>query len=248
MNIFNIYTVKNQDEYAYEEYAMILAHILEKGLYARENFINCKHIIMDNGVYEKAQVSTDLSSLISLANSCGILIDEIVIPDVIGNYEKSKELYQKNYQTMYAYRDDYQFMYVAHAQNEEQLLDAIDMVNREKYVKLVLGIPKHSQLDRTSNSVKKILKKCKVPIHFLGIKKSFEELKSVSKLIRSCDSVQLTYITRDYSIAEKFSDVLYNKPRLGNDINLLTDSVNSTKLKLMKTAINEELKKYGILR
>lgn len=244
MNIFNIYTVTNQDMYAEEDYAMILAHILEKGLYDPDNFINCKHVIMDNGVYEKAQVSTDLANLITLVNGSNIIVDEIVIPDVIGDYEQSKELYKRNYGTMYSYRDDFQFMYVAHVNTLEQLQEAVDMVNNEKYVRLVLGIPKHCMLNRTSIGFKRILKKCKVPIHFLGINNSYEELTNVSSFIRSCDSVQLTYLTRDYSVQ---AGNLYKSPRKGDAIDLITDSVNQTKLALMRVAVNKELKEHGIL-
>ena len=61
MKICNIFTIPNQEQYKKESYAMILAHLLEKDLYDPENLFACSHIIMDNGAYEKSQVSKDIN-------------------------------------------------------------------------------------------------------------------------------------------------------------------------------------------
>ena len=52
MQVCNIFPVKNQNMYEHEEYVMILAHLLRKGLCNPEHFKNAKWIIMDNGLFE----------------------------------------------------------------------------------------------------------------------------------------------------------------------------------------------------
>lgn len=245
MKIFNIYPVKNQTAYAKEDYAMILAHLLKKGLYDYKLLNSNRYIIMDNGAYEDSKVSNSVFDLVSLVNRSNIVVDEIVIPDVIGDYEKTLQLYKDNYTGMYANRDDYNFMYVAHSRDYNDLKDAIEMVNNERYLHLTLGIPKHSKINRTSDEAIALYKTCKVPIHFLGINDSFAELNKVKNIIRSCDSVQLVYLARDHSVQDK--DLIKQK-RQDPVINLETDSVNENKLSMMKITVDKELKLNGILR
>ena len=244
MKIFNIYSIENQSTYEKEDYVMILAHLLEKGLYNPEYFKHCVHVIMDNGVYESAQVSTDINHIIKLALDSNIIVDELIIPDIMNDYEATKALYKKNYMSMFCYRDDFKFMYVTHATNFGQLKDAIDMVNKEEYLDLVLGIPKCCMLDRYSKEFIKILKTCKKPIHYLGLKSNYEELLPVVNIIRSCDSSQLLYLTRDQSVNYGRHTLLKRKQPA---FDLEKDSVNQTKLELMRIAVNKELKTYGIL-
>lgn len=244
MKIFNIYPIKNQQAYAKEDYAMILAHLLEKGLYDYSALNRNRYIIMDNGAYEKSKVSNSMFDLVALANKSNVIVDEIVIPDSIGDYEETLNLYKNNYNAMFSYRDDYNFMYVVHARNYDDLADAIKMVNNEPYVHLTLGIPKNSKINRTSDKAIELYRKCSVPIHFLGIKESFDELIKVKNVIRSCDSVQLVYLTRDYSVQDKN---LISKKRQEPVINLETDGVNDTKLSMMKITIEKELKANGLL-
>lgn len=243
MKIFNIYPIRNQDMYDNEDYAMILAHLLEKDKYDPNYFKHNFRVIMDNGVYENAKVSNRILSLIELANSSDILIDEIVIPDVIGDYVMSRKLYEENYQDMLANKDDYTFMYVAHASNIKELKDAVKMVNDEKELDLVLGIPKRCKFDRTSSEAIAVYKTCQVPIHFLGIKDSFAELEPVKNIIRSCDSVQMCYLTRDC----KDSNDLLNECRHNPVIDLEKDCIDHNDLHIMKTKLNKELKDNGIL-
>lgn len=244
MKICNIFTIQNQEQYKKENYAMILAHLLEKDLYDPENLFACSHIIMDNGAYENSQVSKDINDLITLVGNHKVIVDEIVIPDVMGDYEKTKQLYKDNYETMLTYKDNFQFMYVVHAKTIEQLHEAIDMVNKEQCLKLVLGIPKHGKLNRTSSKFIRELHMCNVPIHFLGIRESFEELLPVKNIIRSCDSIQLSYIARDCNMQQ---ESLYDYQRVGKVIDLETDYINDTKIDKARIMLNRELKDNGIL-
>ena len=151
MKIFNIYPVKNQSMYKNEDFSMILAHLVEKKLYDPKNFNQNRYIIMDNGAYESSRVSTNLRDLVTIARSSGIVVDEIVIPDVIGDYEKTKQLFNDNYNVMKENAQDFNFMYVAHVSNLDQLKEAIEMVNNEYFkdeVSITLGIPKHCKINR----------------------------------------------------------------------------------------------------
>ena len=245
MKLFNIYPIKNQKHYLHDDYAMILAHLLEKNLYDYKQLNSNRYIIMDNGAYEHARVSASLKDLIDLANKSKIVVDEIVIPDAIGDYEATKKLYYDNYRYMLEYADDFQFMYVAHVSNLDELKEAIEMVNSVEDVALTLGIPKHCKLDRTCDEAIELYKTCQVPIHFLGIKKSYSELIKVKDIIRSCDTVQLLYLARDNDIN---CNNLIEQTRKGPVIDLETDSVDDNKIREMKKVMHKELVSNGILR
>lgn len=60
MKLANIYPIANQRNYEGESYVMILAHLVKEGLYNPDVFCDKQYIIMDNGLYEGAQVSTSL--------------------------------------------------------------------------------------------------------------------------------------------------------------------------------------------
>ena len=79
MRLCNIFPIKNQRFYKDEKYVMILAHLLN--LYSPQYFHKDQFVILDNGLYENAQVSTDLRDLIKIAQESSIHINEIVIPD-----------------------------------------------------------------------------------------------------------------------------------------------------------------------
>lgn len=243
MKIFNIYPVKNQYMYAEEDYSMILAHLVAKGLYDPKNFNQNRYIIMDNGAYESSRVSTSLKDLIDIARKSGIVIDELVIPDVIGDYEKTKDLYNANYETMKE-NDDFTYMYVAHVQDLDDLEEAIEMVNNEQDVSLVLGIPKHCKIDRYSKDAIELYKTCNKPIHFLGIKNNYKELLPVKDIIRSCDSAQVSYIARDVT----GNHVLVMQERKDPVIDLEKDKIDEYQLKHTKKRLLEELELNGLLR
>lgn len=243
MKIFNIYTVKNQHHYQQDDYAMILAHLLEKNLYDYRNLNRNRYIIMDNGAYENARVSGSIKDLVNLIRQSKIVVDEIVIPDAIGDYETTKKLYFDNYSSMIDY-DDYRYMYVAHASDLYELKDAIEMVNREERVALTLGIPKHCKFDRTCDEAIALYKTCKVPIHFLGINKSYSELSKVKNIIRSCDSVQLLYLARDSELNCKN---LFRQERKEPVIDLEKGYIEDDDIQKVKNILYKELKSNGIL-
>ena len=56
---------------------MILAHLVQRKLYNPDNFNDLQYIIMDNGLFEKAQVSTKLMDCIELAENSGIQCEKL---------------------------------------------------------------------------------------------------------------------------------------------------------------------------
>ena len=232
MRICNIFPVKNQNMYEGEEYVMILAHLLRKGLYKPEYFKNSKYIIMDNGLFEGEQISTDLQDLIALADewrSKGIHIDEIVIPDVMRNMAATKELFLRNREVI-KFRPDYMFQLVIQHNTPEEFHEMMSFTNAYWYANLSLGIPKLGVIDRTSPEAIKEYKEAWMPIHFLGLRESFEELASMQNIIRSCDSAQVA-IAAKYN---KKSESLFNWVRSKNEtIDLENDYIPEEQLKRM---------------
>ena len=229
MQICNIFPIKNQNMYKNEEYVMILAHLLRKGLYSPEHFKNAKWIIMDNGLFEGEQISSDLQDLVVLANEWklkGIHIDEIVIPDVMGNMKKTKELYYRNFNTIKAH-PEYTFQLVIQHSTIEEFYKMMEFAGKYWLNNVSIGIPKLGIISRTSLEAVNEYKKTLMPIHFLGLKESFEELSLVKDIIRSCDTAQM-------SIAAKYHknpNSLFNWTRAKNEtIDLENDHIPEEQL------------------
>lgn len=198
MKIANIWPVYNQEMYAEEEYVMILAHLLKKGLYKSNCFSASSYTIMDNGLFEGEQVSTNLEDLLELADNCGIVIDEVIVPDAVNDSAQTIKLFEDNLTTIRKRNDSYRFMVVAQAKNYKELEEIVDYYN--KYaddLDLAVGISKLAPFDRNSAEAQRIYKKCRFPIHLLGIKTTFQELDAVAHLIRGCDTSQLAYIAKN---------------------------------------------------
>ena len=79
MELANIFPIKNQSFYKDESYVMLLAHLIDK--YDPQYFSENQYIILDNGLYEGAQVSTKLKDIIKIAEKSNLPISEIIIPD-----------------------------------------------------------------------------------------------------------------------------------------------------------------------
>ena len=151
MQIANIYPIANQEFYKDEKYVMILAHLVKKGLYKPENFSEDQYIIMDNGLFEGEQVSTNLEDLVKLAEESGIPIKEIIVPDVINNDVQTKRLFMENIKTIEKYSHKYRFMFVAQALTYSELRHNILFINQFASIptlSLSVGISKLTPLDR----------------------------------------------------------------------------------------------------
>lgn len=248
MKIANIYPIANQLLYKDETYAMILAHLVKDNRYFKENFnLAGQYIIMDNGLFEKAQVSTSLLDCILLAQRSGIAVNEIIIPDAVNDPARTIELFLENLDTVKAYGDEYKFMFVAQANDEHELEQMIDFINRYN-LNLSVGISKLCPFDRASEEAIRIYKKCKYPIHILGIKKTFAELDALAdvKQIRGCDTSQLAFMDKNSYQLQVF-DTVHDYVRDGEDIDLAKDVCNNANLIRLKLEEQESLKKHGIL-
>lgn len=248
MKIANIYPVANQLLYKDEDYVMILAHLVKDKKYDSEHF-NYKHqyVIMDNGLFEKAQVSTSLLDCILLAERSGINVSEIIIPDAINDLGRTIELFLENLDTVVKYGNKYKFMFVAQAINEYELEQAINFINQYN-LNLSVGISKLCPFDRASDKAVSIYKKCKYPIHILGIKKTFAELDTLAevKQIRGCDTSQIAFMDKNKS-QMTFMDNVHDYIRVGEDIDLANDVCDNANMIRLKLEEQEVLRKHGIL-
>lgn len=249
MKIANIYPVANQKLYRDEEYVMILAHLVKAKKYDPQNF-KCpsQYIIMDNGLFEKAQVSTSLLDCIHLAEDSGIVVNEIIIPDAVNNPARTIELFLDNLDTICEYGDRYTFMFVAQANDEHELEQMINFINRYN-LPLSVGISKLCPFDRASDEAIRIYRKCVHPIHILGIKKTFAELDELADVqqIRGCDTSQLAFMDKNNVQTDETNCDVHNYYRKGEDIDLAKDVCDNVNLIHLKLEEQELLKKYGIL-
>lgn len=247
MQIANIYSVKNQNLYRDEKFVMILAHLFK--YYKPENFNKDQYIIMDNGLYEESQVSTSLQDIVDMADRAEFKIHELIVPDVLNDLHANIKMFEDNLLTIKRYDYRYTFMFVAQANNEDELEEAIRYINQYKgEINLSVGISKLCPFDRASKKAIEIYKKCAFPIHFLGIKTTFEELLPVKDIIRSNDTSQLAYIAKNekqipesiihYKRSGRRSD---GRGVEGVDIDLEHDFTNPIMLLGLRLQLLEEL-------
>lgn len=245
--IANIFPIANQKFYKNETYIMILAHLLKDGLYDARYFNReGQYVILDNGLFENSQVSNDLETYIQLAETCGIKINEIVIPDAMFNYKETIQLFEKNLETIKKWQHKYKFMFVAQALTYEEFKNTIEYINSQKY-NLSIGIPKKCIIARDSAAVIELYKKCVHPIHLLGVKSSFSEILPAYKYIRGCDTSQLAFIAKNVD-SDNLRDIdVVNYVRDGTDIDLRNDKVNNYDLEKLLNMEKEGFSYYGIL-
>lgn len=241
MEIANIFPIKNQDLYKNEEYVMILAQLIKK--YSKKYFKKNQYIILDNGLYEGAQVSTDLADLIMMAEDSGLPIKEIIIPDKFFDLKETKKLFLDNLSMIESNSDRYSFMWVAQSKNIKEFKKAIKFINKFNYLNLVVGIPKKAPFNRQSDKAIKIYKKCKFPIHFLGLtdEDPLEALFKVKDIVRSCDTSQICTMLKNIGAIARKRDVLYYV-RLPHDkiINLEEDYFNPDDINTYLGVIKDE--------
>lgn len=258
MKIANIYPISNQEYYKNEDYVMILAHLVKDHCYKPEMFNKNQYIIMDNGLYEKEQVSTSLMDVINIAEYSGIPVKEIIIPDSANEWLKTINLFKENLETIKEWQHKYKFMFVAQATTTKELVTMFEFIHNYENLNLSIGVSKLSPIDRNSAPARKLYKDSKFPIHMLGLKNSFKEVLPIKHLIRGCDSSQLAYIaknckTNGYTVKSNYNDyttnVLWCKRSQvkGIEIDLRNDICSEKELdKLLK--IEKEFKEvYGIL-
>ena len=256
MIICNIYPIKNQYMYKSEKMSMVLAHLVKKGYYKPKNFEN-SYVIMDNGLYEKQQVSTSLDDLIHIAVKSKIKVDEIVVPDVVNNSYSTYELFIKNLATMILH-PQYTYMFVCQGENPREVATQIRMMNglielfnrkqglRDLKLKVSLAVSKLCDFNRDHPALIDAYQKSNLPIHFLGLKTSFSELEKVKNYIRSCDSCQLTHLMyNDPNILKEELSlyVAHRDHETDHEINLEKDKVKYELLIEGKEKLDEELQR-----
>lgn len=244
MVIANIYPIANQQHYKDEQIGMVLAHLVKQGKYDPKNFPEEQYLIMDNGLFENAQVSTNLEDLVMLAENSGLPIKEIVIPDCMFNFYQTCELFEMNLSVIRKWQHKYAFMFVAQYETIEQLGQAIQYINRYPELDLVVGIPKLGKEYRSSPEMIELYKQCKFPVHFLGLRETFDELRKVKDVIRSCDTAQVC-------IAAKYRnplclDLAFYERKKSEVIDLENDVIDEDDLNMLLKS-EKEFYKNGIL-
>lgn len=194
----NIYPIKNQQWYKFENYVMILAHLAKKNFYKEHSFAENSYIIMDNGAFENEEIK-DLNELIELVDHLGgegIDVDEVVIPDDVIDNDKSYNMFLKNIPLIKEH-DELNFMVVVHADDYEELkrriCDILRICDTFDLDNIVLGLSKLDKYSRTTEQFRGIITGCPLNIHLLGIKKDYLELLYNYPEIRSCDSSHLVH-------------------------------------------------------
>ena len=241
MKIANIYTIQNQELYKDEEIVMILAHLMEH--YDPTVFNNKQHIILDNGIYEGFQVSTDIKPIIEMAETSGIPVTEIVVPDKFYDTDTTIRYFEENIEAIREWSHKYQFMFVAHHANFEDFKRIMEYINNYDTtgLNISVGIPKKALFKRESDEAIEIYKQCKYPIHFLGLADDspFIDLNKVDKIVRSCDTSQLVTMIKNDG-----EDVLnWTRPSQSEVIDLLNDNIDPKRTREVARLIRQYFNK-----
>ena len=230
MIIANIFPIANQSFYKTESMVMLLAHLFDK--YDPKYFNRDQFIILDNGLYEGAQVSTNLQTIVDMADNSKIKINEIVIPDKFFDREATEQLFMDNYDIIVKNQHKYSFMYVAQSKNIEEFAETMKWIEQFKDLNLTIGIPKKAPFNRECDEAIEIYKKCSFPIHFLGLTDTTPliDLDKVKDIIRSCDTSQMvTYLK---NAGENY--LTYVRKPEDKPIDLENDVIDNYELSMMK--------------
>lgn len=248
MKLANIYPVSNQDLYKEESYVMLLAHLLK--YYNPANIKKDAYVILDNGLYEEAQISRDVQHIIDKAEAAKIPVNEFIVPDVLNDVEENIKLFERNISTIKKYVGKYNFMFVAQAKTEEELQRAVSYINqyKEELPNLTVGFSKLTPMQRDSDRAIQILKTCVYPIHILGIKLDFAEVDKLKEIARGVDTSQLAYIVKnEKNVPEDVAHYTRSGRREdgrgieGKDIDLENDLLSSKKTKEFRDIIMPQL-------
>lgn len=241
MIISNIYPIKNQKFYKQENTIMLLAHLFDH--YDPENFKPNQWIILDNGIYENAQVSKNLEDLIAMAEKSQIHVNEFVVPDKFFDCKGNLELFEYNRHTIEKWSYKYSFMVSLHHSNFEEFCYAMDYMKQYKNsgMNLVIGVPKKAKFNRQSAEAIEQYINCPYPIHFLGLTDTdpLSELLKVKDLIRSCDTSQLVTMLKN---SNKYDNLIsYTRKATDTPIDLGEDVLNDDDIEycLKNTDLNQ---------
>ena len=243
MIISNIYPIKNQNFYKQEKIVMLLAHLFN--YYNPENFDSNQWIMLDNGIYENAQVSTNLSDLIMMAEKSPIPINEFIVPDKFFDYKGNIELFEKNRSIIEKWSYKYSFMVSLHHWTFEEFCYSMNYMKQYNgKLNLVMGIPKKARFNRQSEAAIEQYANCPYPIHFLGLTDTdpLNELLKVKDLIRSCDTSQLVTMLKNSNREANLLSYV-RKPK-DTPIDLEKDVFNDEDIEYCLK--NNDLKKFEI--
>jgi len=160
------------------DYQLMLPQLVGNEHYELTYKLHCKnpgtYVILDNGAAEGHQVTTwDLTNI-----AVEFDVDEIVIPDVIGDEGATREESIRFINELMAIDhnmlDDFEFMYVCQGQSIEEFVQSAAYANTLDFVRTI-GVPRHA-LTTCRNKLARIFianylqqsKQFRKDIHFLG--------------------------------------------------------------------------------
>ena len=185
--------------------------------------------MLDNGIYEGAQVSTNLEDIIKMAEQSPIPVKEFIVPDKFYDYEGNIKMFEENLPIIRKYNDKYRFMVSLHHSNFEEFSKAMEYMKqyKDEGLNIVIGVPKKALFDRQSDEAIEQYKDCPYPIHFLGLTDTdpLSKLNKVKDLIRSCDTSQL--VTLLINDGDKDNIMGWARGKEDKVIDLVNDSLNS---------------------
>lgn len=195
MKLINIYPLANSYLYRDQEMNMFLTHLIEKDYTYLDIAKKSKgYKILDNSLIEVGE-SMSIERVLAAAEKIGA--DEIVLPDVFMDGEKTVEIIKD---TLEKYKDqlkDYKLQAVVHGKDPLEWLETFHILNNMEEID-VLGIPKVltnqfrdlSDIDSRAFLLNTMIEASNKEIHLLGLWENIGEFKEHKnlKLIRSCDT------------------------------------------------------------
>lgn len=190
MKIASIVPIANADRAFEGKYSMILAPLAQYFAPHTHKKQKGNFTILDNGVYEEGK-AVDMDDLVRAAVSVGA--DEIILPDVIGDGDKTIDLMYESLNHIYrkGLKGLWRFMAVCQGATLADFIHCFEKLDAHPWIDTI-GIPKVAgaltPIGRAG--LEGLWKDSKKQIHLLGCYKNMIEYKAFSKpeRIRSADT------------------------------------------------------------
>lgn len=247
MKICNVFPIKNQRFYKYEDYVMLyLDHLdLYNPLYFNKNQFIILNSIGGHQRYFK------LEFLIKKVKKLGFKVDELVVPVYIHDRVEAQNFILSNMDTLKKFKK-YRFMLILKVNTIKDFIDVVDYLSQYRQdVNITIGIPKDTFRNVTLDDFILTFKKCVFPLHLLDLdgKIPLKNLIEVEDIIRSCDTSRIVDMIKNNS---KNIDILsYTLQPEDVPVDLLEDYVDEERLEKALTVEfdNSVLKNFlGVIK
>ncbi len=180
----NIKDIDNEMEF-------ILLHKLIDNEVYRNHYLNSgdtdKYFILDNSAFE---LKEGISDSLLMEWAVKVVANEIIIPDVYGDKEKTLKLMNDFFEKHPSAPDIYTIQAVPQGKNEKELIECFEIMERDDRIS-VIGVNKLWNRKKLKDSIEGCTKK----IHLLGLNNIDEWNYDYGELdIRSGDSRRLSQL------------------------------------------------------